>query len=380
MSGRVAPVAADVVRIRLCGLDAIDEVAEAWLRVEADCPRVPLAVSWSWTSTWLRHYADVVRPRFAIAERAGAPCAVALLVRSVERPARVPIRTLHLGTAGEPAVDNVCVEYNDLLCVPGARDAVLRALAASFAADARWDELRIDGTADDGIGAGLAAALPGTRRITSPHPSRYFDLTRPEPGMDLASALPSGPRRRLRASVRAFEAHAPLRVEWPEDPDDAELILDELVELHQRRWQDAGSPGSFASLRFRAFHRDLVRRGVADGSAAVVRVRCGARTLGALYLLRDGDRALFYQSGLAPFDDNRLRPGLVAHALTMEACRQRGFVAYDFLAGDARYKRDLATDSHDLTWTRVQRPRLRLRGLDIARRLRDVHRRPGAPV
>lgn len=366
------------VRIRLRGPDAIDEVADAWLRVEADCPRVPLAVSWAWTATWLRHYGDIVRPRFAIAERAGVPCAVALLVRSIERPARVPVRTLHLGTAGEPAVDNVCVEYNDLLCVPGVRGSVLRELAATLAADPRWDELRLDGTPGGELGIQLAEALPGTRRIAAPQPSRYFDLTRPEPGADIASALPSGPRRRLRASLRAFEARAPLRVEWPDDPNGAELILDELVELHQQRWQDAGSPGSFASLRFRAFHRDLVRRGVADGTAAVVRVHCGGRTVGALYLLRDGDRALFYQSGLAPFDDNRLRPGLVAHAVTMQACRERGFVAYDFLAGDARYKRDLATDSQELTWTRVQRPRLRLRGLDVARRLRDGRTRRGS--
>lgn len=370
----------DAVRIRLRDPDAIDEVADAWRHVEAGCPRVPLAVSWSWTATWLRHYGDIVRPRFAIAERAGEPCAVALLVRGLERPARVPIRTLHLGTAGEPAVDNVCVEYNDLLCVPGTRPAVLRELAATLAADSRWDELRLDGVPGDDLGTRLAEALPGTRRIASPHPARYFDLTRLEPGADIASALPSGPRRRLRASLRAFEARAPLRIEWPDDPSDAELILDELVELHQRRWQDAGNPGSFASLRFRAFHRDLVRHGVENGTTAVVRVHCGGRTVGALYLLRDGDRALFYQSGLAPFDDNRLRPGLVAHALAMQACRERGFVAYDFLAGDARYKRDLATDSQELTWTRVQRPRLRLRGLDVARRLRHGRARRGAPV
>lgn len=378
MTRNVTATTDGAVRIRLRGPESIDEVADAWRRVEADCPHVPLAVSWAWTATWLRHYGDVVHPRFVIAERAGVPCGVAMLVRSVERHARVPVRTLHLGTAGEPAVDNVCVEYNDLLALPDARGAVLRALAATFTADARWDELRIDGAAGDALGAGLADALPGTRRITSAHPSHYFDLTRPEPGADLASALPSGPRRRLRASVRAFEAHAPFQVEWPDDPNDAELLLDELVDLHQQRWQDAGSPGSFASLRFRAFHRDLVRRGVVDGTAAVVRVRCGLRTLGVLYLLLDGDRALFYQSGVAPSDDNRLRPGLVAHALAMQACRERGFAAYDFLAGDARYKRDLSTDVQELTWTRVQRPRLRLRGLDVARRLRDGRTRRGS--
>lgn len=359
------------LRVRLLPADALEQAAAAWRATEQRCPHVPLAASWGWTGTWLRHYGDTVRARFVVIERDGAPCAVALLTRATRRTAGVPVRTLHLGTAGEPAADNVCVEYNDLLCVPGARDAALRALTRVIAADRGWDELRIDGTTDDALGARVAEATAGGRLLRRPEPSRYYDLTRPDAADDLASALPSGPRRRLRASLRAFAVRGALRVEWPEAPADALRILDELADRHQQRWQEAGEPGSFASDRFRAFHRQIVADGVAAGTAAVVRVRSGDDTVGCLYLLRDGDRALFYQSGLARFADNRLRPGLVAHALTMQACRERGFTAYDFLAGDARYKRDLATDHADLVWTRTQRPRLRLRGLAAARDLRD---------
>ncbi len=371
--------ATDEVRIRLLPPDAIDRVAELWRQTEARCPRVPLAASWTWTATWLQHYGDTVRTRFAIVERGGDPCAVALLGRSTLRPGHVPVRALHLGTAGEPAADSVCVEYNDLLCVPGTRETGLRALTTAIAADREWDELRIDGTSDDALGDELARSTPRSRVVRSPHPSWYFDLTRPDADADLASALPSGPRRRLRSSLRAFAARGPLTVEWPTERAHARRILDELVDRHQRRWREAGEPGSFSSRRFLGFHREFLRGGVSDGTAAAVRVRCGDETIGCLYLLCDGDRALFYQSGLATFTDNRLRPGLVAHALAMQACRERGFVAYDFLAGDARYKRDLATDRTDLVWTRVQRPRLRLQGLAVARQLRDRARpRPGS--
>jgi CelD/BcsL family acetyltransferase involved in cellulose biosynthesis len=359
------------VRVRMLPTDALEPVAAAWVAVEVRCPHVPLAASWAWTATWLRHYGDTVRARVAVVEHEGEPCAVALLTWATRRTASVPVRTLHLGTAGEPAADNVCVEYNDLLCVPGAREIALQALTRAIASDRGWDELRIDGGTDDALAARMADVTPGGRLLRRPEPSRYYDLTRPGLDADIASALPSGPRRRLRASLRAFAARGELRVEWPDDATGALAILDELAERHQRRWEEAGEPGSFASDRFRAFHRQLVAEGVGTGAAAVVRVRSGDDTVGCLYLLRDGDRALFYQSGLARFDDNRLRPGLVAHAMAMQACRERGFAAYDFLAGDVRYKRDLATDHADLVWTRMQRPRLRLRGLAVARDLRN---------
>ncbi len=366
-----ARTATGAVRIRVLPLDAIDRVAVAWRQVEALCPQVPLMVSWDWTRTWLRHYGSAVDARFVIAERYGRPRAVALLCRSSPRYGPVRVPTLHLGTAGEPSGASVCVEYNDLLCVPGDRETIVRALAATIAADRWWHELRIDGADDATLGAQLAARTRDVRVRQDVRPSWYYDLGRPAPDADIASALESGPRRRVRAGLRAFAARGPLAVDWPTDPAEATSILAELVERHQRRWQDAGEPGAFASERFVGFHREIVRDGVATGAAAVLRARCGDETIGCLYLLRDGDRALFYQSGLATFDDNRLRPGVVAHALAMQACRERGFVAYDFLAGDARYKRELSTDRIDLTWTQGQRPRLRLRSLDVARQVRN---------
>lgn len=366
-----AVAVAGQVRIRLLPADAAERIERLWRRVEDRCPTVPLAASWAWTATWLRHYGDTVDARVAVVERDGDPCAVALLTRATHRVRGVPVRALHVGTAGEPAADSACVEYNDLLCLPGSRAVALRALTTAIAADGGWDELRIDGATDDRLGAHVADATARARVERHPRPARWFDLTRPDADADLASALPSGPRRRLRSSLRAFAARGPLTVEWPTERAAARRILDELVDLHQRRWRDVGEPGAFASARFLGFHRDWLRHDVVHGGAAALRVRCGPDTVGCLYLLRDGDRALFYQSGLARFADNRLRPGLVAHALAMQACREHGLVAYDFLAGDARYKRDLATDHTDLLWTRVQRPRLRLQGLALARQLRD---------
>jgi CelD/BcsL family acetyltransferase involved in cellulose biosynthesis len=57
---------------------------------------------------------------------------------------------------------------------------------------------------------------------------------------------------------------------------------------------------------------------------------------------------MFYQSGFIEVDDNRLKPGLSTHAACMQECMNRGFLAYNFLAGEARYKRELANSERML--------------------------------
>jgi len=79
--------------------------------------------------------------------------------------------------------------------------------------------------------------------------------------------------------------------------------------------------------------------------------------LGYLYNFEYGERVYSYQSGFSYSDDNRHRPGLLAHALAIEQARQRGMRVYDFLAGDAPYKARLGQKLGQLAWCRGQRNR-----------------------
>ena len=110
-----------------------------------------------------------------------------------------------------------------------------------------------------------------------------------------------------------------------------------------------------------AFHRDLVA--ALAGAAGVVPFprarRRRARRSGCVYAFADAGTVLFYQGGFAVLDDNKLRPGLVTHARCLQVCSDRGWDRYDFLAGDARYKRELSTGERDLVWATVDRPGLR---------------------
>jgi CelD/BcsL family acetyltransferase involved in cellulose biosynthesis len=182
----------------------------------------------------------------------------------------------------------------------------------------------------------------------------------------------------VRQSLRAY---GELETEVARTPAQARDVLDELIDLHGRRWAADGAPGAFASPRLVGFHRDLADRWVGSGRVRLFRARAGGETVGCLYGMVEDDRLLFYQSGLRAEADNRRRPGLVAHVAFMEACRLDGLREYDFLAGESRYKRELSTGAVELLWGTVRRPgpRQALRaGMHAGRSLARAARPRGA--
>jgi CelD/BcsL family acetyltransferase involved in cellulose biosynthesis len=79
---------------------------------------------------------------------------------------------------------------------------------------------------------------------------------------------------------------------------------------------------------------------------------------------------LMYQGGFAQFEDPRVKPGVVTHVLCMQACLERGLDAYDLLAGDQPYKRELCDREGTQSWLTERRPRARLAHAEAVAALR----------
>lgn len=344
--------------------------ARCWRAVEAGLPRVPLTRSWTWTSTWLDHYGDLVPHRFLVARRNdGSPCGATLLTHGVgRRRGPVPVRTLHLGTAGEPPREGVYAPYLGPLVTEREAPAFAAAILAEAAADGHWDELSLEG-----LDAADAEAFRRLRPqlAAEPQPSPWRDLAAVRrDGGDVVAALPPRVRSMVRRALRGF---GEVRLEVARTPGEADDVLDELAALHAARWRRAGEDGVFGSERFAAFHRALAHALLPDGRSLLVRAAAsGAGTIGCLLCHVDGGRVLFFQSGVAEAADPRLKPGYVTHALAMQHCLEADLDAYDMLAGDSRYKRELCDRAFEEVrlLERRRRPRtLAIDGLKATRRL-----------
>jgi CelD/BcsL family acetyltransferase involved in cellulose biosynthesis len=352
-----------------------DDTFALWRMLEARLGRVPLAVSADWTGTWVKHYGDLVPTRVIVAEEGGIVRGMCLVTEGVGRRAwRIPLRTRHIGTAGEPLSESVCVEYNGLLVEPSYRDEFGRQLMALLDTESGWDELCWDGFARDDL-THLSQQRADVR--IDQRTTRYFDLTGTrQAGRSVLDSLGRSTRSNIRRLLKKYDG---LKVEWAGSLDEADDIFVDLVELHQARWQAEDEPGAFASERFRAFQHELMARLHPQGRVVLFRIRSGSETVGCLFLLVDRNRLLDYLSGFAAF--NRFPgPGIVTHYLAIDEALRRGFDAYDFLVGDKQHKENLSTHTQSLAWAVLRRRNVRnttihaLRGLKRFLRAGSIRR------
>ena len=367
MSSLPTPTAVGNAELHLQFMSASQrtEAILLWRKLEVELCNRRLTCSAIWVETWLNHFGGLIPHQFAIGWRHEKVCAIALLTQGVSQySGPFVLKTWHLGTAGEPELDSICVEYNSLLASPedGLEfgDAIWKWARDKTACD----EFRMDGFDSNSIAPLLARnpqASVDRKRVY------FFDL-RPsrvsgdEPLMRLGTQTRANIRRTLREL-------GDVRSEWAETAARAEQMFHQMVSLHQARWTSAGKPGAYASTRFHDFHLELLNRAVPTGLMTIVGLTSGTQFIGGNHILIDNHRGLLYQSGWTP-GTGRVSPGMALDYHCICECLRRGYDEVDFLAGDGEHKRRLATDESELAWVVWRRANLKNTLIRVFRRIK----------
>ncbi len=317
-----------------------DALGRDWRALE-DTSEASFFQSWTWTGT-------------LFAERFPAP--YLLSARHHKRIVALGLfntadGVLHLGESGDRTRDAIYIEHNGFLIArdqpPDLRDRLIDHLcrnAAAIKALSGTTRLRLSGIdAPTLFALSRAGLIRGTPRVD---PAWFADLS---PGfMRRRSA---NTRQMIRQSLRYYEAFGPLTMTRAQTTAEADHFLSELIRLHQAYWTGRGKPGAFADPFQERFHRALIQTGLPRREIDLIRVSTPGKPVGILYNFRHHGRVLSYQSGFHHDDpDRRQRPGIAAHVTAIEAGSAAGDHTYDFLAGDADYKRSLSDSYRVMAW------------------------------
>lgn len=308
----------------------------AWDRLAAG--RCSPFLRWSWAGClasprhadpWLLTVYDT-----GVSAAAGAVVGAAVGLALLGRTRSALGTTYHLNDTGDAAQDALFVEHNGIVSAPG-REAEM--LAALFGA-ARG---RVVLSGVDDVWLAAAGHVGG---LVTPLQSRMAPYVR----LKAPDALSRNTRAQLARSDRSYGAPA---VERAATVAEALAFLEAMLPLHYATWRARGVASGLAGAPMQAFLRELLRRGVPCGDVEMLRVSAGPRMLGYLLNLRADGRVAAYASGFdyagaGPHE----KPGLSCHAAAIAQARRDGALEYDFLAGDARYKRSLANDTRALHW------------------------------
>jgi hypothetical protein len=320
-----------------------------------------------WTETWIEIFGKQFLPEFIIFWDSEVVVGICMVVKRTVRYGPVPVRIIYFNASGEDEADGTCIEYNNLLALPGYEGKVGEALG-KFVRKYEWDEIHCNGFMAGPALDALSENLGDVLRIDSVRSSRYIDLCAlRSSGKDYIATLGSSTRSLIRRNFRHYETGGELIVRLAADSEAALKMLGELADLHQERWISLGKPGAFSSDRFRLFHETLIRRTFGSGAIQLFQVQAGNKTLGYLYNFVHAGRVYFYQSGFN-YSDKQLSPGLVVHACAIKKCIDQGLMEYDFLAGDSQYKRSLSGNQRDLNWAILQRRNWKMRTIVYLRK------------
>lgn len=338
----ISTITASDLSVSICLASEKTDIATLWCNLETRAG-ASFFLSWDWIGYWLRE--SQVSPYPVVARHQDRVVAMALLLPSRRRGHHV-LRTnaLMLNRSGNSEIDIITIEHNGILIDRDFVSVTMQACSSGLIRDKwadgglDWDELHLTGL----------AAPKGLRQSGG----LYLDL------------LSAYTRHQIRRSTRFYEKRGGLSATPVRNVDEAMRYCDHMKELHQRYWCGRGQVGSFAYPFFERFHRALIKDCLPKGTVELVMTAAGGEPVGHVYNFVSDNWVYAYFTDFRYEEDPTLKPGLVSHHLCIA---RQGARLYHFLAGNERYKTNLARPGPDIGYLILQPSLPKLRAERIGR-------------
>jgi CelD/BcsL family acetyltransferase involved in cellulose biosynthesis len=334
--------------------EEIDALHTAWDSILTENSRLTPFASMEWMLSWWAAFGKGA-PEFLVARDQKRVAGIAPLFRRGEPWLGIQKLThLRLLGAGSTDSDNL-----DLIVRPRYEDAFLGAFLADLGQRKDWDVCSLETLREASVtGSKLAAKLDElgwTYRLffnpdwcveMPPTWDAYVDSLSPE----FRPLVTRYPKR--------LDVHYTCKLRRCENGDDLELFLPVLFDLHQRRWQEAGQPGAFASLERQQFYRLVASAFLKRGWLDFWMLELNAVPAAAQFCCRYGDTVYLLQEGFSP-DYTKDRVGYALRAKILRHYMEAGVKKYDFMGGSDPYKQKFGARAGSYWNIQFARPRSR---------------------
>jgi len=233
----------------------------------------------------------------------------------------------------------VCSDYLSVLAKPGEEGQVVHAVAQFLPQQyGTVDRFYFEGLdASDKVMLDLAGAKQAQHYEVKQLPQLdSYRLALPATWEEWVSQLSRSRRHRVRQLWRnQFETgKATIHIA---DQATLEQGFSILVDLHQKRRNQMGQSGCFASHRFHAFLKEAACEHLASGQLRLQWIELEGRPIAVELDLSEGNTLLHYCSGIA-IDCEYARPGWLGITAAIRHAIDSGKATFDFLRGDEGYK------------------------------------------
>ena len=318
------------------------ELAEKWqdLYGRNDTPSVFL--SWNWICRWLE---TLPSAPIVVEAKLENQC-VGLGIFYVKSKFIFPgwfIKQIWLHRTGDIPLDQVWIEHNDFLLDGSFVKDIRQAMVAYISYELKWHECFIGLNGCDVLKD--FDAISSCKRIDIDSPDYYVNLNDFKTLDDYVNSLSKNTKQQLLRSFKLLREDGQLILHEAHSLDEKMSAFKQMAAIHIDKWRNTAYGSGFDNSHFNDFHKDLISTDPENHFSSIFCLSLNDQKLAFVYLLKVKDCWYFYLSAIKAYDDNRIKVGLVAHAMIIEAAIKQNISKYDFLAGDARYKRSLSNST-----------------------------------
>lgn len=309
-------------------------------------------LSWNWIGSWLSILPPQSRPTVVRAKVNNKIIGLAIFCHShVRRHGFVTSLQMHMHRAGIAELDQMWIEYNDVLCakdyVLSTRDAIFKYVISHF----DFDELSVPMATSAGLSAKSSKSYSSYWLNSTSHPAFKINLSKPyKPSKNL--------HRQITKTDTLLTSWGELSWSITSNKEEIFKILNLGKHWHQEKWRNTLTPSGFDNAVFESFHHRLIDKNDNENKVVIVALSHQNRLIGFNYLLADKHSVYFYLSSLMPVNDNRIKIGYLLHSKCIEWATEQNYRYYDFLAGESSYKQRFSDEKYCLFDNILQKKKL----------------------
>jgi CelD/BcsL family acetyltransferase involved in cellulose biosynthesis len=321
------------LRIRVYeDLDDLQDLVPAWEELLSEFPAATVFSTWEWLAPWWRAFGSAQELHvLAFHDESSRLVALAPLAVGKRRfAAGLRVRLLRLMGDGSQDSDNL-----DLPVRPGYEERFTAALLDYLRTPAiHWDVCELNTLPSQSSGANML--LAGIKQHGWPHsvcPRAWSAVNLPESWEAYLKKLSGKERGKLGYYSRRLEKNHQVHFHRCAVESDLPGCLEALFELHQKRWQQVGEPGSFSSSARREFYRQMGRGLLGRDRLELWLLDLDGRPAAAQFGFRYGNTVFQLQEGYDPaYSLDSV--GYVLRGHVLKQLIGQGVRRYDFLAGE----------------------------------------------
>jgi CelD/BcsL family acetyltransferase involved in cellulose biosynthesis len=314
----------------------LERLRSSWEGLLAEFCGATTFSSWEWLVPWWRAFGGD-RQLLVLAFVDPAERLVGLAPLSVERRRLISamnLRVLRLLGDGSGDSDNL-----DFPVRAGYEDQIARMLLDYLAKESKlWDCCELNTMpAGSAVGKCLESQLGARAWITYRHQNSGSVVSIGKTWESYLSQLSAKERGKIAYRRKLLEKKYRVRIYKCENQDRVSDCLTILFNLHQKRWQNVGEPGSFSSAARRQFYGELASLLVDRGWLQFWFLALDDQPVAAQFGFQFGSTVFSLQEGYDP-QYSAESVGYVLRAHVIRQLISEGVRRYDFLAGEGSTK------------------------------------------